>query len=119
VLAAPDLAWADITKPDGTPTGLRSTDIWGNSKQRAHGTLTLFPPDLAEPLHRHSHTFNVLVMAGTLRFTIDGRDSPDLGAGSFVTIAPGVPHSAHCLPGPSCEVYVEQDAALDVELVAK
>jgi hypothetical protein len=76
------------------------------------------PAGLAEPLHVHSREFRVVVIAGTLRYTIAGRDTVGLGAGSYVAIPAGIPHLAACVGPEPCEVYVEQDGALDVQPVA-
>jgi hypothetical protein len=57
-----------------------------------------------------------MVVAGTMRYTIDGVESRDLGPGSYVDIAPEAPHFAHCMPGEACEVYLEQDGAMDVSI---
>jgi len=107
---ANELAWRAV----GT-TGLFSVDVWGDAAGGAHGTLTRMPAGLAEPLHVHSREFRVVVVAGTLRYTIAGRATAALGPGSYVAIPAGIPHLAACIGPEPCEVYVEQDGALDVQ----
>jgi quercetin dioxygenase-like cupin family protein len=117
VIPAADLAWTDVKRPDGTPVGLRAVDLWGDSAKGAHGSLASFPAGLTEPMHYHSAAIRVVVIAGTMRYVIGGVESKNLSAGSYVTVEGGVPHFAHCMPGAPCEVFLEQDAAMDVKLV--
>jgi len=109
IVVADALAW------HAGPAGIRSADVWGDAGRGAHGTLARLPADLLEPPHHHSHAFRVLVLAGTMTYSIAGRVTPALTAGSYVVIAAGTPHFAHCLSGAACEVYIEQDGAFDVE----
>jgi quercetin dioxygenase-like cupin family protein len=114
VVPATDLVWNQVKKPDGTPLGLSSVDLWGEAKKGAHASLVKFTPGLVEPLHRHSHDLRVVVISGTMRYTIDGVESNDLGSGSVVIIGAEVPHFAHCF-ATACEVFIEQDGAMDVK----
>lgn len=119
VVAASTLAWRDVVGPDGAPLGLRTTDVWGDARTGPHGSLTTLPAGLSEPLHTHSRAFRVLVLSGTMAYRIDGLDSGELPAGSYVVIAPGVPHLARCTGSAPCTVFVEQDGPLDVRLVGR
>lgn len=113
-----ELAWRDVKAPNGAPLGLRSVDLWGQAAKGAHGSLTKFPAGLTEPLHTHSRDFRLVVVAGTMAFSIEGTQTKDLGPGSFVNIPAGVKHFAICRPTSPCEVFVEQTGALDIKLVA-
>lgn len=118
-VSSEDLVWRNVTAPDGTPTGLRTVDLWGQATKGAHGSLTKFPAALAEHLHTHSLDLRVVVVAGTMAFSIDGRETKDLGPGSFVTIPAGVRHFAICRPASPCEVFLEQSGAMDVKFIGK
>ena len=118
-LSSDDLAWKDVKGPGGAPTRLRTVDLWGHAAKGAHGSLTKFPAGLAEPLHTHSRDLRLVVVAGTMAFSIEGAETKDLGPGSFVTIPAGVEHFAICRPPSGCEVFLEQSGAMDVKLVEK
>ena len=118
-LSSNDLAWTDVKGPQGALTGLRSVDLWGQAAKGAHGSLTTFPAGFSEPLHGHSRDLRLIVVAGTMVFSIEGSETKDLGPGSFVTIPAGARHFAICGPASACEVFVEQSGAMDVKLVEK
>jgi len=115
VVSADGLRWIEIQSA-GRPTGLQSVDLWGDAKTSAHGTLTRLAAGLSEPAHTHARTFRSLIVAGAMRYVIDGRRSEELGPGSYVVIGAGVIHFAQCTAATACEVYVEQDGPLDVKL---
>jgi quercetin dioxygenase-like cupin family protein len=119
VASSDDLAWIDVKGRDGAPMGLRTVDLWGQAAKGAHGSLTRFPAGLAEPIHTHSRDLRVVVVAGTMAFSIEGTETKDLGPGSFVTIPAGLRHGAICRPPNSCEVFLEQAGAMDVKFVEK
>lgn len=116
VVPAADLHWTDVRNPDGSPLGLRTVDVWGSARMGAHGSLTTFTAGLAEPLHRHSNPIRVVVISGTMRYVVDGVESADLGPGSYVAVGAEVPHFARCTAASTCEVLIQQDAAMDVKL---
>ncbi|TAL31124.1 MAG: cupin domain-containing protein [Spirochaetes bacterium] len=55
------------------------------------------------PLHAHPHEQITVVIAGALKFTLEGEDHT-LRAGDAITIPPGAKHAAAALDGP-CTVY--------------
>ena len=118
-LSSDDLAWTNVKGASGAPTQLLTVDLWGKAAKGAHGSLTKFPAGLAEPLHTHSRELRLLVVAGTMAFSIEGTETKDLGPGSFVTIPARVKHFAICRPLSACEVFLEQSGAMDVNLVEK
>jgi quercetin dioxygenase-like cupin family protein len=118
-LSPDDLAWADVKGPDGALTGLRTVDLWGQAAKGAHGSLTKFPAGLAERPHTHSRDLRVVVIAGTMAFSIDGGETKDLGPGSFVTVPAGVSHAAICRPAGACEVFLQQSGPMDVTFVGR
>ncbi len=115
VVSARNLVWVDVQR-DGHSTGIQTVDLWGNSKTSAHGSLSKLAAGLSEPPHTHSRAFRALIIAGTMRYVVDGGPSEPLAPGSYIVIRAGDVHYAQCLPGSECEVYVEQDGPLDVTL---
>jgi quercetin dioxygenase-like cupin family protein len=57
------------------------------------GEITLPPHTAGPPQHRHSqHDEGFYVLSGTVRFTV-GADDHDVGAGTWVMVPPGAPHT--------------------------
>jgi quercetin dioxygenase-like cupin family protein len=57
------------------------------------GEVVVPPHTAGPPQHRHAqHDEGFYVLAGTVRFTV-GSDNYDAGAGTWVTIPPGAPHT--------------------------
>jgi len=108
VVPADSLAW------HANAGGFRAADVWGDAAHGAHGTLAQLPAGLVEAAHVHSHVFRVIVLAGTMTYSIAGEVTPALTAGSYVAIPAGTVHFAHCLADAACEVYIEQDGPFDV-----
>jgi quercetin dioxygenase-like cupin family protein len=115
VVPVGELTWTEVRKPDGTPLGIRTTDLWGHAAAGPHGSLTTFPAGLAEPLHRHSNGIRVVVISGVMIYVIDGARSRDLGVGSYVSVGADVPHYAQCSDTGPCEVIIMQDGPMDVK----
>lgn len=57
------------------------------------GEITLPPRTSGPPQHRHAqHDEGFYVLAGSVRFTV-GQDDYDVGAGTWVMVPPGAPHT--------------------------
>jgi quercetin dioxygenase-like cupin family protein len=57
------------------------------------GEIVLPPHTAGPPQHRHAqHDEGFYVLTGIVRFTV-GSDNHDVGAGTWVTIPPGAPHT--------------------------
>src|SRR5271169_5786783 len=57
------------------------------------GEITLAPHTAGPPQHRHAqHDEGFYVVSGTARFTV-GDTTYDAGAGTFVMVPPGAPHT--------------------------
>lgn len=114
VVLASSLHWAEVRRPDGSALGFQAAAVWGDPAKGAYGALARYPAGFREPLHLHTRDLRTLVLAGTMRYEIQGGESADLTRGSHVTIAAGVPHRAVCAGAEPCESYVQQDGAMDV-----
>ena len=76
------------------PSQIRILENGGNTGHRLGiGEITV-PPHTPGPLqHRHAqHDEGFYVLSGTVRFTV-GQDDHDVGAGTWVLVPPGAPHT--------------------------
>jgi len=76
------------------PTQMRILEDGRTTQHRLGvGEITIAPHTDGPPQHRHAqHDEGFYVVAGTARFTV-GEETYDAGAGAFVMIPPGAPHT--------------------------
>ncbi len=76
------------------PTQMRILEDGRTTQHRLGvGEITIAPHTDGPPQHRHAqHDEGFYVVAGTARFTV-GEETYDVGAGAFVMIPPGAPHT--------------------------
>jgi quercetin dioxygenase-like cupin family protein len=88
-MPAATIAWAEIPPETVFP---------GITRQVVHGerqTLVryVYAPGSIFPLHAHAEEQVTVVVSGTIRFDVDGRQI-ELGPGEVAIIPPNVPHGA-------------------------
>lgn len=93
---------------------IEASDLWGDSKKGAHGSLAKFPGSFIEPLHVHTNEIRVVVVKGEMEYTI-GDTMTKVGPGSFVKVPGGVKHFAKCADAGGCLIFLEQDGKMDVK----
>jgi mannose-6-phosphate isomerase-like protein (cupin superfamily) len=76
------------------PAQIRILEDGSNTEHRLGIGEVVVPPHTAgPPQHRHAqHDEGFYVLSGTVRFTV-GSDNYDVGAGTWVTVPPGAPHT--------------------------
>jgi hypothetical protein len=113
VWPASDLKWVESTAVKGAAQAV----LWGDPNKGAYGVLKRVPNGTVLPMHWHTHTTRVVMVAGTISFALDGSAPRDLPPQSHATIPGGVKHMATCTGGAEC-VYFETSAnAYDVKIV--
>jgi len=77
------------------PSQIRILENGGNTDHRLGiGEITIHPHTPGPPQHRHAqHDEGFYVLSGNVRFTI-GQDNHDVGAGTWITVPPGVPRGS-------------------------
>jgi quercetin dioxygenase-like cupin family protein len=89
-----------ITGPDdgelivNGPTSIRILEDGSNTSHRLGLAEITIPPHVpGPPQHRHAqHDEGFYVLSGLVRFTV-GHDEHDAGAGTWVMVPPGAPHT--------------------------
>jgi mannose-6-phosphate isomerase-like protein (cupin superfamily) len=76
------------------PLQIRILEDGSNTHHRLGIAIFPVPPHTdGPPQHRHAqHDEGFYVLSGTVRFTV-GTDDYDVGAGTWVTVPPGAPHT--------------------------
>ncbi len=101
-------------------------DAWGDRSAAAHGTLGVFPPGFAAPLHTHTGDYHGVVLRGEmtnpfgtdLAVFIDAdsdnnHGSTLLGPGSYWYVPAGSQHTTTCIGPEPCWFYFHSEAAFD------
>jgi mannose-6-phosphate isomerase-like protein (cupin superfamily) len=109
VLRAADVKFALVPNSQ-----IEASDLWGDSKKGAHGSLAKFPGSFIEPLHTHTNEIRVVVVKGEMEYTI-GDNMTKVGPGSFVKVPGGVKHFAKCADAGGCLIFLEQDGKMDMK----
>jgi quercetin dioxygenase-like cupin family protein len=78
----------------GGPSQIRILENGSNTDHRlGMAEITLQPHFTGPPQHRHAqHDEGFYILSGTVRFTV-GSDDYDAGAGTWVLVPPGAPHT--------------------------
>lgn len=119
---------ATVYDPDdvGALPGPLMVDAWGERGSAAHGTLGVFPPGFAAPLHTHSNDYHGVVLRGEmtnpfgtdLDVFLDADDannngSVTMGPGSYWYVPAGSQHTTTCVGPEVCWFYFHSEALFD------
>ncbi len=101
-------------------------DSWGDRGTAAHGTLGVFPPGFAAPLHTHTNDYHGVVLRGQmsnpfgtdLDVFLDGDDTNNNGAvvlnpGSYWYVPEDSQHTTTCVGPDVCWFYFHSEALFD------
>jgi len=101
-------------------------DAWGDRSVSAYGTLGVFPPGFAAPLHTHSHEYYGVVLKGQMtnpfgtnleRFldsdTTNDNGDVVLAPGSHWYVPAGSQHTTTCVGPEVCWFYFHSEQAFD------
>ncbi len=102
------IKWTDSQAAPGAKIAV----LWGDPTKGAYGALKQVPGGTVLAAHTHKNDSRVVMVKGTIDFEIDGKKTM-LGAGSYVMIPGGAPHSATCRSGAACEYFEEMSGAFD------
>ena len=108
-----DLKWTDSKAIPGA----KRAGLWGDPAAGAYASLNRLAGGTVLPNHWHSFDHKVMMVSGTIAFTIDGA-TKDLAAGSYAMIPAKVPHSATCKAGADC-MYFEESSGKDDMVLAE
>lgn len=98
-----------------TPFGPEAAAISGDFSSGQHITYIKFNAGMKTPVHTHSHDYVGLVISGTTRHWVAGKEKTQklLPAGSYWSIPANVEHVSECLDGNDCVMAIFQSQAFD------
>lgn len=91
---------------------------WGDRARGKHGTIGIFEPNSASPLHTHSGAYHGVVISGTMTNPFKGDSSPPkMTAGSYWYVPARSKHVTACISKEPCRFYFHADSAFDFQPV--
>ena len=103
------LKWSDVP---GFP-GVQMVVLEGNPAKGPHHSMQKLPGGFSVPLHHHSSDHYAVVIAGTMVFTVDGKETR-LPAGSYFSFIGKKKHLTKCEAGADCVLFVDSRGKWDV-----
>lgn len=110
VWPAGDIKWTDSP----TVKGAAIAPLWGDPNKGAYGALKKVAGGTDLGWHTHSNQQRVVAISGTFEFTLEGQQSKELTAGSYVFVPGGVKHKSVCKDGAECSWFEEQPGKMDM-----
>jgi mannose-6-phosphate isomerase-like protein (cupin superfamily) len=110
VWRAGDVQWTDSP----TVKGASMAPLWGDPSKGAYGALKKVPGGTDLGWHTHSSDQKVVAISGTFDFTLEGQESKELTAGSYVFVPGGMKHRSVCKEGADCTWFEEQPGKTDL-----
>ena len=98
-------------------SGVMTATTWGDPAKGAHGAFHKFTAGFTAPLHTHSASTRIVVIAGTMAMAGEDGKEMKFPAGSYYTQPNTFPHVTKCLAGADCLVYLEADGKWDLKPV--
>jgi quercetin dioxygenase-like cupin family protein len=109
LIPASDLKWSDVA---GFP-GVQMAVLEGNPAKGPHHSMLKLSGGFVAPLHHHSSDHYVSVLAGTMVFTVDGKETK-LPVGSYFSFIGKKQHVTKCEAGTDCVLSVHARGKWDV-----
>ena len=109
LMPAGSLKWSDVA---GFP-GVQMAVLQGNPDKGPHHSMLKLPGGFTAPLHHHTSDHYVAVVAGTIVFTVDGKETK-LPAGSYFSFIGKKQHITKCEAGADCVLAVDSRGKWDV-----
>lgn len=109
--ADPALAWNPC--PDFLPKGCGIAVLGGDPAGRDADVFFRVPGKSSIPLHWHSSTERMVLVAGRLRVTYEGQPAMLLLPGQYARGPARAPHSAVCESDEPCVLFIAFDGPID------
>lgn len=109
-----EMQWT--TAPDNP--GISIAVLWGDPAKGGYGALHRWLGGTKLDLHSHTHDVKAIIVSGTLRITLEGKEPKDLVAGSYLFEPGGVKHVSECVAGADCVFFVDQHGPFDSKMAA-
>jgi hypothetical protein len=98
--------------------GISVSVLWGDPAKGGYGAIHRWAGGTKLDLHSHTHDVKAIIVSGTLRITLEGKEPKDLVAASYLYEPGGVKHVSECVAGADCVFFVDQHGAFDTIMTA-
>jgi quercetin dioxygenase-like cupin family protein len=109
LIPASDIKWSDVPEFPG----VQMAALEGNPAKGPHHSMLKLPGGFVAPLHHHSSDHYATVLAGTMVFTVDGKEIK-LPVGSYFSFIGKKQHLTKCEAGANCVLSIHARGKWDV-----
>ncbi len=113
-LTAEQMTWLDLME---VPGALRAV-LWGDADNGAYGAWNKWPPGTDAGAFTQNADLKIVVMSGTLVYSLENGPPGEFSAGSYIFVPAGKVRSLKCKEGIDCIFFTEQPGAFDFKGVA-
>jgi quercetin dioxygenase-like cupin family protein len=99
--------------PAFIPQGCEIAVLHGDPAQANADVFFKVPGDFTIPPHWHTSPERMVLVSGELQVTYDGQESTKLKPGAYAYGPAKLPHSAYCLKGAACVLFIAFEAPVD------
>ena len=99
--------------PAFIPEGCEIAVVHGDPAQANADVFFKVPGDFTIPRHWHTSPERMVLVSGELQVTYDGQETTTLKPGTYAYGPAKLPHSAYCLKGAACVLFIAFEAPVD------
>ena len=105
--------------PAFIPQGCEIAVLHGDPAKANADIFFRVPADFTIPRHWHTSAERMVLVSGELQVTYDGQEATTLKPGTYAYGPAKLPHSAYCLKGPACVLFIAFEAPIDAVPIEK
>ncbi|HEX9783684.1 MAG TPA: cupin domain-containing protein [Opitutaceae bacterium] len=99
--------------PAFIPQGCEIAVLHGDPAKANADIFFKVPGDFAIPRHWHTSAERMVLVSGELQVKYDGQETTTLKPGTYAYGPAKLPHSAYCLNGAACIIFIAFEAPID------
>ena len=105
------LKWGSC--PAFIPQGCEIAVLHGDPARANADVFFRVPPDFTIPPHWHTSAERIVLVSGELQITYEGQEPITLKPGTYAYGPAKLSHSAYCLKGDPCVLFIAFEAPID------
>jgi quercetin dioxygenase-like cupin family protein len=99
--------------PAFIPQGCEIAVLHGDPAKANADVFFKVPADFTIPRHWHTSPERMVLVSGEIRVTYEGQEPTTLKPGTYAYGPAKLPHSAYCLKGAACVLFIAFEAPVD------
>jgi quercetin dioxygenase-like cupin family protein len=99
--------------PAFIPQGCEIAVLHGDPAKANADVFFKVPADFTIPQHWHTSPERMVLVSGEMRVTYEGQEPTTLKPGTYAYGPAKLPHSAYCLKGAACVLFIAFEAPVD------